>query len=150
MLHRTTLSISDKPRQLCFSSVCPDGGRDGVCAEPTHWVNKDDLWEVGRQHYGGSGQASTRVPMTTAHLMQTVAYNIGHAITHNKAALDASDKNDRQFNLEHTDHHLEEAQDHLLRLMEHIREHYPKEAAELDTVEQAEGVQPMPEHDGGG
>lgn len=147
MLTGLNVTVSTSERRVCTSSVCPDGGRDIVCAEPSHWRRPD---EDDRQHYGAGGTPSTRVPMTTAHLMQTVAYNLGHAITHNKAALDADSAKDRQFNLEHTDHHLAEAQDHLLRLMDHVREHYPKEAAELDTVEQAEGVQPAPEHDSGG
>jgi hypothetical protein len=52
--------------------------------------------------------------------------------------------------MEHANHHLGEAQDHAVRLMEHIREHYPDEAAELEQVEDGEGVQPVPDHEGSG
>lgn len=142
--------LTFKERQLCLSGVCPDGNRDGVCAEPGHWVSKDDLWgsaDGARQHYGG--EPSTRIPMTTAHLMQTAGYNLGHALTHLNAAMDKTGgPKDTKFNMEHAHHHLEEAQDHLTRLVQHIRDHYPKEAAELETVEKAEGYQPA--DDGGG
>lgn len=86
----------------------------------------------------GGGVSSTRPDMTTAHLAQSVGFHLGHLAAHLMAALHPKSPDDRQFNLEHALVHQGEAQDHLERLMEHLRQHYPGVAAELDRLLGAE------------
>jgi len=125
-------------RDICLSGVCPEGFLNGRCREPSHWA---------AVRASPSADAEPRDPnrkaMTMAHLLQTAGYNMGHAITHTDAAkklagADGGEETDLQFNLDHASHHLAETQDHLKRLMDHIKEHYPQEAAELKKLEKTE------------
>lgn len=127
-------------RRACQKKLCPEGRMWGICAQPTHWADE-------RQEHAGGGVSSTRKDMTTAHLAGTAEYNLAHAIVHLKAAMAPKSPKDQQFNLEHADHHLDEAQDHLSRLLKHFRENYPSIAKELDNIDKAtdgtDGVHPV-------
>lgn len=119
----------------CYSSVCPEGGAWGECLESSHWTERKNADDP------------SRVPMTTAHLLQTAGYNLGHAIVHTAAAsklakveANGGPETDMQFNLEHATHHLGEVQDHLKRLVDHVREHYPDVSAQLGKLEKVEVV----------
>lgn len=128
-------------RRKCFHRPCPEGGIWGVCGEAAHWA------EELRQHDPKTGVSSTRKDMTTAHLAGTAEYNLAHAIVHIQAALKPKSPKDQQFNLEHADHHVHEAQDHLSRLIDHMKAHYPPISKEFDNLDLAEegneGVAPV-------
>jgi hypothetical protein len=117
-------------RRECLSPVCPEGNIWGHCHEPSHWPE-----EARRDDYGSV--SSTQPEMTTAHLAHTSAYNLAHVITHLDQAMKTKDPKDRDFNLEHVQHHVEEVRDHLERLIQHLRDNYPKEGKALDELDNA-------------
>jgi len=125
------LGYDGHERRRCQYTLCPEGRMWGICPQPAHWQRQ-------APKYGSV--SSTRKEMTFAHLLQTAGYNLGHAMTHIDAAMKPKSPSDQKFNLEHAKHHMDEVQDHLSRLIEHIRKHYPAEAKELDNVLKAEAI----------
>lgn len=91
-------------------------------------------------------QYTSDVPVTTAHLLSGVDFDLAHVDRHMKAAQKSEhDPKAMAFNLEHAKGHLDSAIDHAHRLTAHLRENYPSEGKELDKVAEAQGLMPGPE-----
>lgn len=91
-------------------------------------------------------QYTSDVPVTTAHLLSGVDFDLAHVDRHMKAAeASKSDPQAMAFNLHHAKGHLDSAIDHAHRLTSHLLEHYPKEGHELNKVAEAQGLQMGPE-----
>jgi len=82
------------------------------------------------------GKPSTNVPVTTAHLMETVLNELAHVRRHMDALKNPKNRADHVFNWEHADKHLNEAIDHQNRVMNHVEKHYPKEGGEIAVMKQ--------------
>lgn len=120
-------------RRKCLYPSCPEGRSWGICPEPAHWAVEEQRQDAAKD----GGVSTTRIPQTTAHLASTISYNLAHAIRHTDMALDSKSPKDKQFNLEHVQHHLGEVREHTEKLLQHFRDHYPAEAKELDSLDDA-------------
>ena len=99
-----------------------------------------------RQHYPAEGaeyDATSRAiglakalsdaarTATTAHLAQSILYDLGHASRHADVLLTPGSPALWRFNADHCDKHLASAEDHAVRLAVHLRDNYPAEARYL-------------------
>lgn len=71
---------------------------------------------------------------TTPHLADTVAGNVTHAKVHLDMFRRAGSDEGRSYNLLHVTRHMDEAAEHLAKLIRHVRANYPAEARALDQV----------------
>lgn len=74
-----------------------------------------------------------------AHLLQTLAYNLGHAKRHADALRASTTPSEARFNLDHVSRHVDGGLEHALKLAEHLRDNYPEEGKWLKELETAEG-----------
>lgn len=72
---------------------------------------------------------------TTAHLLQTVLYDGGHAVRHAQAMLDEPEPDLWSFNAGHAEKHLGGAVEHVAKLTQHLRDNYPEEAKWLTELQ---------------
>jgi len=76
------------------------------------------------------------IPVTTAHLIHTVGYNLIHAARHLDVAL-GQDRTPKQrvFDMQHAQAHTSEAAEHLEKLTAHMIKNYPPEGKELQAMD---------------
>ena len=74
---------------------------------------------------------------TTAHLIETTGHHLAHTIRHSKQLKKSKTKKQREFNHEHLHTHLKGAAEHVQKLVDHLKDNYPQEAKELQTLEQS-------------
>ncbi len=83
---------------------------------------------------------------TTAHLLQTILYDCGHASRHAQAMLDEPSPDDLwSFNADHAEKHLGGAVEHVAKLNEHLKDNYPEEAKWLGGLQKMQGQIADPE-----
>lgn len=76
------------------------------------------------------------VPISTAHLLHTIGYNVVHAMRHLDEASNVDKKpGDRMFDIQHAQNHIAEAQEHVIKLSQHLEKNYPAEGAELKKMD---------------
>lgn len=74
---------------------------------------------------------------TTPHLAETVAENLVHVKAHLEGFKRAPDDASRSYNLWHMSRHMKVADEHLCKLVKHVKEHYPQATKELDYITDA-------------
>jgi len=86
---------------------------------------------------GTGDNYSPDVPGTTAHLLHTVGFELGHVHRHMLSLAKAKPGKEADFHHAHAKKHLASAMDHAGRLQAHVEAHYPQEATELTAIKKA-------------
>lgn len=79
--------------------------------------------------------STTDMHTTTAHLIQTSGHELGHVAAHIAQAQKSKTKAAVKFNLEHAAKHVGGVQDHIQRVVDHIKGNYPAIGKQFDTLE---------------
>lgn len=72
-----------------------------------------------------------------AHLVETTGHHLGHTQRHSVQLRNSRTPEERTFNHDHLDTHLNGAIEHVQKIMEHLKDNYPKEASELGKLQAA-------------
>lgn len=72
---------------------------------------------------------------TLAHLINTAGHHISHTIRHIEAMKRSVTPEQRKFNLDHLETHANGAAEHIQKVMNHLKDNYPAESAELAKLE---------------
>ena len=72
---------------------------------------------------------------TTAHLIKTIADNLGHVARHEVQLKKSTTKAQRTHNHTHIEKHLKGASEHTQKLIDHLKVNYPGEAREMRALE---------------
>ena len=132
------MNITDQALDLADpgTATAPDEGAHGDSPDAAPDVAKKAMKTPGLPVPADK----TAVAMFTAHRLDSIGHMLAHATERMQAARDTTGPQLRAYHAVHIRRHLAGALDNAHWLTDHIRDHYPAEAAELDAVRQNVGL----------
>jgi len=82
---------------------------------------------------------------TLAHLIETTGHQISHASQHLDSLYKSKTQAERDFHYQHARTHTDGAQEHVQKLVDHIRDNYPQAGKEFDAINNIQPKSDLPE-----